>query len=91
MRASWFVGGVLLVLGGVACGPSPYVRDPGCRAAYDHCVSGCPLGPPEAPFGAEHTPSLEQACLNGCYTDARACQSRVKEREEEALPPPPRE
>lgn len=79
-------GGLLaLILGG--CSLSPYVRDPGCKAAYETCVAGCPMGPPESPFGHEATPSFEQTCLNGCYTNARACESRARDREQE----PPQE
>ena len=80
-RLAWTLIGLAAAAALAGCGPSPYVRDPGCKAMYDACMQGCPVGPPVSPFGVEQAPSFEMACRNGCYTDARACESRAAERE----------
>lgn len=67
----------------VACSPSPFIHDPGCQAAYEHCARGCEMGPPVPTFGQEGMPSFEAACANGCYTDARACERRASARHDE--------
>jgi len=87
-RGLLLLAGLLLALAAAGCTVSPYVRDPGCRARFDDCVAGCRVGPPESPFGAEQNPSFEQACRNGCYTDARACQGFADERAEPPAAPP---